>query len=821
MRMHKTGDWRLNSKGCSKLLGVWGKAAIVVCPLVAMATSAHAGEETGKDRLDNVVVTATRTAQPVEGVVASVVVITAEDIEKTGAQTLKEIFRNTPGLILQYGTFPAASSTSKSSVSIRGVGATGSLWLLDGRRLAGEVKNPYDMDRIPASMIERIEIIKGPMSALYGADAVGGVINIITRKPTELFEGGASVRYGANTDGDADKTTVNGSLRGAAGRLRYSLYGSLQMDEPYTEREHTDTRVGAGRHRPSQIPLVPGFLNPGGPTGGRPFYLQPDGSVKPRPLDSALLFGDIQGSQSAFNQFRGGVMNRVADSYPVDVTYREEADVDTIGGRLEFDLNEQLTAGFEFNWFQEEREGIYRAVFHPMGFLPPMGHKTNPIVGHDANGNPISFFEQAGRLMGRIPAWDVPVRSRDDNERRDLSGDLKWTVNNDLQMNFRVYNSYYEKRNTTAMTEFADFGYPSEGRSSASGMSANVDITAIEAYANWAVVESHLLTFGGEYRDEEREATVFSQGPDFDTRSVGYKAFYLQDEWDLSETLALTLGGRYDQYNQDGYVDAWGSKRKANSDSETTVRIGAVKNFSDAFNLRASFAQGYRVPDIRELFIQKQTPAGLQLGADTVYPGFNKLAHRLDPETTDSYEIATSGWTGALHYELVGFYNDITDRIQQTPVDANQDGRDDYFTFFNISDAETKGFELTLDYRLSDDVDLTFFWTELDTENKETGKELEFNPERVLAASIDWRLSPRWRLGANVTYTGEQYYLEHGQDRTADAYTLVNINGGYRFGEDGRFELFGGIDNLFDEAVDKRLGSNVGTFLFAGLRAEF
>ena len=59
------------------------------------------------------------------------------------------------------------------------MGGTGTLFLIDGERLAGEVKNPYDLDRIPASMIERIEVVKGPMSTLYGADAVGGVINII------------------------------------------------------------------------------------------------------------------------------------------------------------------------------------------------------------------------------------------------------------------------------------------------------------------------------------------------------------------------------------------------------------------------------------------------------------------------------------------------------------------------------------------------------------------------------------------------------------------------------------------------------------------
>ncbi len=82
-----------------------------------------------------VVSTATRTARPIDAVTASVQVILASDIERIGAQTVKEIFENIPGLTLQYGTFPSASSVSRSSVSLRGMGANGTLWLLDGRRL--------------------------------------------------------------------------------------------------------------------------------------------------------------------------------------------------------------------------------------------------------------------------------------------------------------------------------------------------------------------------------------------------------------------------------------------------------------------------------------------------------------------------------------------------------------------------------------------------------------------------------------------------------------------------------------------------------------
>ena len=786
---------------------------------LSVTSLSYAESSTELDEIQ-VVSTATRTEQPIEGVAASVIVVDSKAIKKMGAQTLKDIFNNTPGLIIQYGTFPASSSASKSSVSIRGIGATGSLWLLDGRRLAGEVKNPYDMDRIPASMIERIEVVKGSMSALYGADAVGGVINIITKKPQSGFQGDVSARYGVNGDADAGQTQLNVAFRGGKDKVRYSLYASQQNTDRYNETEKTKTRVGGGQHTPSQLPTTPGFLNPNGPTGGKPFYLQANGSVKPRPLDPTKLAGDKAAVQSAFTTFRDQVQSKVKDSYDVPVSYREDSDVTTLGGRLEFDVTERLTTGLEFNWFEEERDGTYRAAFHPMGFMPPVGHKTNPIVAHKPDGTPISFFEKFGKLKGRIPAFDVPVNSHDENNRIDIAADVTFEVNENLSIKSRLYRSDYEKRNTTTMTKFADFAYPNEAKSGASGMSADVKITALETNATWAVNEKHLVTLGAELRDEKRSATVFSQGPGFDSRNVDYKALYAQDEWDISDSLHFTVGARYDEYNQDSYTDALGGVRKAKSDSKATFRVGMVKNFRDALNFRLNVAQGYRVPDIRELFIQKQTPAGLQLGAQTVDPRFNKTAYNLKPESVNSFEVGLSGRKGKANYELVAFHNEIDDRIQQVAIDANNNGRDDYFTFKNVSAAKTQGLEARFGYQLSKKMDANFSWTELNTENKDTGKDLEFNPERIVSARLNWKANERLNLGLGATYTGKQFYQQAGTDKHSKAYTLVNVNASYALDSKKKWELFGGVDNVFDEKVEQRLGSNLGPFVFAGIRGS-
>lgn len=807
----------INTNVLNKTFLLKHSVILVTLSMYAGIAQAEVSQPRAVIELEPTVVTATKTERPISKVTAAVTVIDQAQIENMGAATLKDIFTKTPALTIQYGTFPSGSSASKSSVSIRGMGATGSLWLLDGRRLAGEVKNPYDMERLPASMIERIEIVKGPMSALYGADAIGGVINIITKQPKDGFSGQVSLTGGANLDGDGGNNVLSASVQGRAGRFFGSLYASASRAEPYSETERTNTRIGSGRHAPEDgIPPMPGFLNPKSPTGGKPFYVQADGSVKPKPLDASKLNSDIAAVKSDFNRFKSQASGNIKNHYIVPVSYREEAEVDTLGGRAEFDVTEALTVGAAFNWFQETRDGVYRGTFHPMAYMPPLGSKANPIAGYDAAGN------AKGKRMGAIPAFDVPVNSHDDNERLDLSIDANYQVNEALDVTMRVYRSDYEKRNTTTMNQFKNFGFPSEAKSASNGMNANVDITAYELSSNWQASDNHLLTAGVEYRDEEREATVFSQSQGFDTRRVSYLATYLQDDVNLTEDITLTLGGRYDKYSQDAYIDSLGNQRDDSHDSKATFRAGVVKTLPNHMRVRANIAQGYRVPDIRELFIQKQTPAGMQLGANTIDPRFGKTAYELHPETTTSYELGigmSGGTQNQVNLELNTFYNTIEDRITQVSKQASSGGS--YYTFENVADAETYGAELALGYQLTDSLGATLNWTELRTKNKDTGQDLEFNPERTLAAGLNWQPTDRLNLGANAKHIGKQSYLDAGQMRKTDAYTLVNVNAGYDFGANKQTQVFAGVNNIFDEEVDKRLGSDVGTYVYAGVRQDF
>lgn len=696
--------------------------------LSALATLLLASAGMAEDTigLEHITV-ATKSSKSIDGVAATVEVITQKEIQKMGAESLKDIIDRASGLNVTYGTFPNASAKSKSSITIRGMSTNGTLILLDGRRLAGEVQNPYDLDRIPASVVERVEIVKGPMSSLYGADAVGGVINIITKKPTDEMKIDAGARYGANKNGDADNLNLNLSIQDKIDKLSYSVYSTLTTTKPYTQKDSENVWVGGAKAKPS--------------------------TLFPAPISN------------------------VKDSYSEDVTFREDSEVYTLGGRVSYDFSSDLSVGLDVNYFKEERDGAYIGYFHPSAYI--VGGKN-------------------------IPVFNAPVNSRDENNRLDISVDVTYSPFEDLVLKARAYNSNYEKRNKTTAKAWSDMGYASESASEQNGMNADVDLSVAELSALYMLNEEHAITVGGEYREEKRDSSVFTQANTMTRKEMDYKSIYLQDEWQIGEKLSAILGARYDEIS--------------NADSKATFRVGAIYEFDKLASLRANFAQGYRVPDIREMYIHKQTPSGLQVGADA-------MGYDLKPESTNSYEVGLGGHNDTLRYDLVFFYNDVKDMIAQTMGTYNGNAA---YTFQNVANANTKGMELSLKYAITKELSSSFYWSELRTENEVTKKDLEFQPERTFMLGFDYKFTNALSGGIFAKYIGEQHYTdvinrgaptEIKAETKADGFTTVDLRVDYKMSK--MFEIYGGVNNIADEKVDDVLGSNVGTYYFAGVRAHF
>lgn len=126
-----------------------------------------------------VVVTATRTPQPVKELTSDVTVITREEIARSGQSSLVEILQSQPGVqILSSGGIG-----TQQTLFLRGTNADHTVVLVDGMRLNSATAGTTALQHIPPSQIERIEILRGPASGLYGADAIGGVVQIFTRAP--------------------------------------------------------------------------------------------------------------------------------------------------------------------------------------------------------------------------------------------------------------------------------------------------------------------------------------------------------------------------------------------------------------------------------------------------------------------------------------------------------------------------------------------------------------------------------------------------------------------------------------------------------------
>lgn len=179
-------------------------ATAVVGSGTAFAQEASSTSEQDATTLDRIEVTGSRIRQVDVETAQPVTFVTREDIEKQGFQSVADILQN----ISATGTPPISRASPLSAgenaggtfVALRNLGAVRTLILMNGRRLGVSTSGLADISKIPASAVERIEVLKDGASSIYGSDAIAGVINIITRSN---FEGAtASAYYGQYSEGD-------------------------------------------------------------------------------------------------------------------------------------------------------------------------------------------------------------------------------------------------------------------------------------------------------------------------------------------------------------------------------------------------------------------------------------------------------------------------------------------------------------------------------------------------------------------------------------------------------------------------------------------
>ncbi|MFI5446387.1 TonB-dependent receptor domain-containing protein [Polaromonas sp. UC242_47] len=206
---------------------------LAALPLALAAAFPVFSQSDTTPQLGETVVSATRTPTRADELVSDVVVVNRDALEKMAGRTLPEILARVPGV-----QFSSNGGLGKnSSINIRGTEARHTILLIDGVRYGSATSGTPNWDNIPADMIERIEILKGPASALYGSDAVGGVVQIFLRKGAQGFRPYASGTLGSNS-----YQQLAAGFTGGSGAVSYALGVQKTHDGGFSA---TNPRVGA------------------------------------------------------------------------------------------------------------------------------------------------------------------------------------------------------------------------------------------------------------------------------------------------------------------------------------------------------------------------------------------------------------------------------------------------------------------------------------------------------------------------------------------------------------------------------------------------
>ena len=391
------------------------------------------GEATEPRQLEPVVVTATRTETPENRIGSAITVITAEEIKARQFNDVADVLRTVPGL----DVVRAGGMGQQASVFLRGADANHTLMLIDGVEM-NDPANPngsFDFGLLQTDNIERIEVLRGAASAVYGSDAIGGVINVITKK------GEGKPKFAAAAEGGSYGTwKAGGAVSGGDDRINYSLDASRLE---YSGFSAADKNLGNKENDGFRNTTVSGrggiqitddldvgatvrynegksFLdNCGGKGCDDPNYWGTFNELFTRGFGHLKLFGGF------WEQTLGGAYSRTDRHYvnPFDAANPFVSTSDNLGQKLKLDYQSILhlhetntvTLGFE-----EEADSLSSASsfdgggFVSTGSIPLKTMNTTSYYVQDQ----IALFDRSFTTLG--------VRY-DDNNR--FGGHVTWRVN--------------------------------------------------------------------------------------------------------------------------------------------------------------------------------------------------------------------------------------------------------------------------------------------------------------------------------------------------------------------------------------------------------
>ncbi len=589
----------------------------------------------------------TRIAEAAAAPVYAITVFDREDLDASGATTLADFLRRTS--LNTFGAIRPQSATTLqplATASLRGLGQDRTLVLVDGRRLTmSPIVGAFqgqDLNAIPFAAIERIEVLPHGASALYGSDAVGGVINVITRKHFE----GAEFSIGAGSPRRGGGETEEGSvIFGSSGER-----GSLVAGASYTtrgiiyQRERDYSSGGASTHSNN---LLSAFPRPGTVND----YIV--GGLISNPTYGSILPGFDCNSNGFFSTGTGANQRCFYDFTPL------AADEAELHGRALF-----ARGNFQINddWATYLNADVSRST--SFGVLPPVPSFPwpggAPIIPVGSPNHPALRFPNAGYNPGlpyflrhRFAAVGPRTDSTEQNN-YSLNVGISGRVGNfavDAGLRHSEQQFYSLGRNAIVaglvQQRISDGSYNlydpfSTPRSILDSMTATVNRDAEsqlqEIYANATTDLFEMgggaaqLAFGAEYRSESYADifdTLHSSGQIVGSAGTGsdgerdVRALHVEALLPITETLDVAVAGRYDDYSDYG--------------SEFSPLVSLRFQALPSLTLRAHFGESFQAPAMGSLDLSSVRSS--EFVFDTTYCGIAGLPI-CEPSFVDVYTIA-------------------------------------------------------------------------------------------------------------------------------------------------------------------------------------